>query len=91
MALGASLDKQADGSNNLFRWAREEDSLVERGEQRRKDQEVKEIPVSEVTIYTDTSMVLYHILHSQGLFFFLRRAPKLPKCSALRNRGGDDQ
>lgn len=71
---GASLDKQADGSNNFFRWAREED---ESGEQRRNDQEVKEAPASEATVYTDTSVVLYCILHSQCCVLFLKEGPQI--------------
>lgn len=77
MAPRASLDKWTDGSNSIFRWAREEaDRLGETGEQRRDDQQVKEAPVSEVTICTDTSMVLYCILHSKCCVLLLKEGPQ---------------
>lgn len=75
--VGASLDKRADGSHNFFRWAREEEGLGESGEERRHDQEVQEASVSEATIYTDTSVALYRILHSQCCILFLQEGPQI--------------
>lgn len=77
LGAGASLDKRADGSHNFFSWAREEDGLGESGEQRRQDQEVQEASVSEATIYTDTSVALYRILHSQCCTLFLKEGPQI--------------
>lgn len=64
-----------DGSNDFFRWAREEDGLGESGEQRKNHQEVKESPVSgpasaQTPLRTCTAFCIHN-----AAFFFVKRTP----------------
>ena len=89
MAPGASLDTRMDGSNDFFRWAREEDGLGESGEQRKNHQEVKESPVSgpasaQTPLRTCTAFCIHN-----AAFFFLKRTPhRLSVRPAKLGRGG---